>query len=191
MFNSLMFKSLIKSMAPLAVVLFGLAVYLLPGLAQDEVSNPAPSSSPKVIFVTPPSYLEMLNAQARPRSIGSLPRLDAPTAPAPNVTVTYTTTTSSSARPQIRSTTTTTCVEAPEGVRYVAPISSHQSDQIQIKKGPVLQGFTVKRGKVSLRDLSRQEAGGLNNKWLELKERELVEKSMFEPPGSPPHVNPY
>jgi hypothetical protein len=184
----LTFNSIIMYMAAVAIVLFALA--LNPVFAQDEAGGSAqlssPQASPRVIFVTPPSYLDMLNAQARPRSIGSIPRLEAPTAPTSKVTVTYTTTSSSSARPQIKSTTTTTYVQAPQQVGYAAPLRSEQ-----IKRGPVLEGFTVKHGKVRLRDLSTREPGGLNNKWLELKERELIENSMFEPPGSPPHVNPY
>jgi len=58
-------------------------------------------------------------------------------------------------------------------------------------KTPVLQGFTEKNGKFKLRSVSANEPGGLNNKWLELQERELIEKSHFQPPGSPPHTNPY
>jgi hypothetical protein len=145
------------------------------GLVKSRSASPA-----KPIFATPPSYLETLKPQIGKSSPDSKPRLDAveePKAPAPRVT--------KPARPDWRQ----------RGVWAPTPPVVHTyqaiAPQTQDVKAPVLQGFTVKNGKVKLRGLSANAPGGVNNKFLELKERELIEKSGFEPPGSPPHTNMY
>jgi hypothetical protein len=147
------------------------------GLIKTRSASPA-----KPIFTTPPSYLETLKPQTGKSSLDSKPRLDTveqPKTPAPTV--------AKPARPDWRQ----------RGVWAPTPPMVHTYQAIapqtagQEVKAPVLQGFTVKNGKVKLRSLSANAPGGVNNKFLELQERELIEKSGFAPPGSPPHTNMY
>jgi hypothetical protein len=146
---------------------------------QADQSKSYPAASAKSTFATPPSYLESLRSQAAPRSIGSLPRAASASQSTP----------ATPAQPKY---------SRPMGERkYVwAPTppvvrTYVSSESAPAAKTPVLQGFTEKNGNFKLRSVSANEPGGLNNKWLELQERELIEKSHFQPPGSPPHTNLY
>jgi hypothetical protein len=48
------------------------------------------------------------------------------------------------------------------------------------------QRFTGKRRKFKLKEASINDSGGLNNKWLELQERQQLQESTFETAGSFP-----
>src|SRR5277367_2136057 len=131
------------------------------GLIKSRSATPA-----KPAFTMPPSYLETLRSQTAPRSLYSLSRLNAVDRPATSAAIEE-----RPARPD--SQRRTFYGSAPPAVHPYQALSPTSTGQVA--KTPVLQGFTTKNGKVKLRGLSANTPGGLNNKWLELQERELIE----------------
>jgi hypothetical protein len=154
-----------------------------PSIDQSSLLILERSATPaKTVFVVPPSYLAKLKSGASPATVASPPQV-------------YTLNQSPSARLLERVTTqpsserVNTYRSAPPVV-YVNQFMSPASRE-RVVKAPVLQGFTSKNGKLKLRDFSANEPAGLNNKWLELQERDLIERSSFEPPGGVPRASTY
>jgi len=142
----------------------------------EQARSTTTTTTTTTIFATPPSYLQTLKSQSAPRSVGNLPKID--------------------------STSKTVKVVRPLGERKyvwaptppVVTTTTYQivpANSVQVLRAPVYQGFAEKNGKFKLKSVSASAPGGLNSKWLELQERELVEKSNFQPPGSPPHTSLY
>jgi hypothetical protein len=166
--------------------LIAITAYPLRAFSQSANDQPATLSAQRsdtqttTIFVIPPSYLSTLKLGAAPPPAAA--------APPPVYGVSYSPTselleriTGESVRPIAR--------VAPQPVQYYEYVPA-VSPQPMVRR-PVLEGFTEKNGKYKLRDISAKEPAGLNNKLLELQERDLIDRSSFEPPGAPPPANTF